>query len=47
LSYQFLVSFYKGGEKQEISDLFKKARLYIPSETIVTMEGEATSKAFL
>ena len=47
LSYQFLVSFYKGGEKQEILDIYMKAGLHIPSETIVTMEGEVASEAFL
>ncbi|QAV33263.1 Cyclic nucleotide-binding domain-containing protein [Fervidobacterium changbaicum] len=47
LSYLYLTSFYKGGEKQEILEIYMKAGLHLPSETIVTLEGEVATEAFL
>ncbi|WP_448376145.1 cyclic nucleotide-binding domain-containing protein [Fervidobacterium sp.] len=47
LSYLYLVNFFKGGERQEILEVFMKAGLHIPPDTIVTLEGEVASESFL
>jgi len=47
LSYLYLTNFYKGGEKQEILEVFMKAGVHLPPETIVTLEGEVASEGFL
>ncbi|MFN6991694.1 MAG: Crp/Fnr family transcriptional regulator, partial [Fervidobacterium sp.] len=46
LSYAYLVSFFKGGQKQELLEMYMKAGLYLPPYTIVTTEGEMASEGY-
>lgn len=47
LSYVYLVNFFKGGQKQEILEMYMKAGLFVPANTIVTLEGEAALEGYL
>lgn len=46
ISYAYLYTFFKGGQKQEVLDMFMKAGLYLPKDTIVTLEGDAASEGY-
>lgn len=46
ISYAYLYTFFKGGQNQEILDMFMKAGLYLPMDTIVTLEGDAASDGY-
>lgn len=46
LSYAYLVSFFKGGQKQELLEMYMKAGLYLPPYTILTIEGETASEGY-
>ncbi|HCI29187.1 MAG TPA: hypothetical protein DE117_03240 [Fervidobacterium sp.] len=46
ISYAYLYTFFKGGQNQEILDMFMKAGLYLPTDTIVTLEGDAASEGY-
>lgn len=46
LSYAYLHSFLRGGQKQELLEIYMKAGIYLPPYTIVTLEGEQASEAY-
>lgn len=46
ISYAYLYTFFKGGQKQEVLDMFMKAGLYLPKDTIVTLEGDAANEGY-
>ncbi len=46
ISYAYLYTFFKGGQKQEVLDMFMKAGLYLPKDTIVTLEGDAAGDGY-
>jgi CRP-like cAMP-binding protein len=47
LSYQYLSTFFNGGQAREIVELYTKAGFYIPTHTLLTIEGEPATQGFL